>query len=375
MEKPLRIIQVVNVRWFNATAWYGLSLARLLAEAGHEVCVLALPETESFAKAHDMGLSPVPLSLNSRNPLDIPLALQQLTRLVREFQPDIVNCHRGEGFLYFGALKKLGRGFALVRTRGDQRPPKGGAGNRFLHNVLADAVVATNSRTQEAIQSILHTPHVPVIVGGVDRQRFCFTEEGRARFRARYAVRDDERVVGILGRFDWVKGQRELIEAVGRLARNTPHLRLVLAGFPTDAVAMEDVQGWLAAHSLTERAIITGKCDDVAACISAMDIGVVASLGSEAIARAALEIMSCGIPLVSTDVGVMPDLLPAWALVPPKDIDALEHILAQGFFDASFRHNLCRAGEDRISSLTNAAFLEQTLAVYAHALKKSSVQP
>ena len=375
MEKPLRIIQVVNVRWFNATAWYGLSLSRLLAEAGHEVCVLALPETESFAKAQDMGLSPVPLALNSRNPLEIPLVVQKLTRLVRGFQPDIVNCHRGEGFLYFGALKKLGRGYALVRTRGDQRPPKGGAGNRFLYNALADAVIATNSRTKEAIQTILHTPHVHMIAGGVDRRRFCFTEEGRARFRARYAIRDNERVVGILGRFDWVKGQQELIEAVGRLARNTPRLRLLLAGFPTDAVAMEDVQGWLKAQNLTERAIITGKCDDVAACISAMDLGVVASLGSEAIARAALEILSCGIPLVSTDIGVMPDLLPAWALVPPKDIDALERILTQGLFDEAFRHALRLAGETRISGLTNAAFLEQTLAVYAHALKKSGVQP
>ena len=72
---------------------------------------------------------------------------------------------------------------------------------------------------------------------------------------------------------------------------------------------------------------ITGKVPDVTACLSALDVGVVASLWSETIARAALEIMACGRPLVSTSVGVMPDLLPASALVAPGDVDALAGVL------------------------------------------------
>ena len=44
-----RSIQVVNVRWFNATAWYGLELARLLNAAGHDSRVVALADTETFA--------------------------------------------------------------------------------------------------------------------------------------------------------------------------------------------------------------------------------------------------------------------------------------------------------------------------------------
>jgi hypothetical protein len=40
--EKLRLIQVVNVRWVNATAWYALFLARLLKEAGHQVLTLGL---------------------------------------------------------------------------------------------------------------------------------------------------------------------------------------------------------------------------------------------------------------------------------------------------------------------------------------------
>ena len=60
-----RSIQVVNVRWFNATAWYGLELARLLNAAGHESRVVALADTETFAKAEEMGLRPLAMPLNS----------------------------------------------------------------------------------------------------------------------------------------------------------------------------------------------------------------------------------------------------------------------------------------------------------------------
>ena len=138
MEQRLRIIQVVNVRWFNATAWYGLFLSRLLREAGHEALVLALPGTEAFAKAEAMGLEPAPLNLNSGNPLVLAGELRRLRALLREFKPHVVNCHRGEGLLFWGMFKALGHPFALVRTRGDQRPPKGNLPNRLLHARLAD---------------------------------------------------------------------------------------------------------------------------------------------------------------------------------------------------------------------------------------------
>ena len=56
-----RTIQVVNVRWFNATAWYGVELARLLNAAGHESRVVALEGTDTFRKAQELGLEPLAL--------------------------------------------------------------------------------------------------------------------------------------------------------------------------------------------------------------------------------------------------------------------------------------------------------------------------
>jgi glycosyltransferase involved in cell wall biosynthesis len=371
MRKRLRIIQVVNVRWFNATAWYGLSLSRLLREAGHEVLVLGLAETEAYARAQAMGLDPLPLNVNAFNPLALSAALRQMAAVRRNFRPHVVNCHRGEGLIFWGLLKMAGPPFALVRTRGDQRPPKANALNRGLYARLIDALIATNSRTARECRALLglKESRLFTVLGGIDVKRFSPDSEGRKRVRGAYGVSDDDLLVGLLGRFDPVKGQRELMEALGRVrrARREPRARLLLAGLPA-ALSRDTVEGWAREYGLEECVLVNRAVDDIAAHINAMDLGVVASQGSEAIARAALEIMACGVPLLGTDVGVMPDLLPPRALAPVGDGQALVGLLDRALSDAPFREELRREQNRRIPALSEKSFLEQTLAVYHAAL-------
>ncbi len=367
----LRTLQVVNVRWFNATAWYGFKAALLLRRAGYETRVIALPGTESFSKAVEMGLEPIPLHLNAVAPCRIAASVAGIVRQLREFRPDVVNCHRGESFLFWGLLKAWGR-FALVRTRGDQRPPKNNLVNRLLHRRLADAVVATNSVTARQFSSGLGVPseRIHTVLGGVDRTLFRFDPEGRARVRRSYGLTDRHLAIGLLGRFDRVKGQRELLRAAGRLvAEGRNDIRVLLLGFPT-AVLQDEVEADIRAAGLEGRAFITGLVDDVAAHISALDVGVVASLWSETIARAALEIMSCGRPLLSTSVGVMPDLLPPEALIPPGDVEALTAVLRRFADNADLRRRLAAVCSARMETLDDACFLDETLRVYKAALQQ-----
>lgn len=260
--------------------------------------------------------------------------------------------------------------FRLVRTRGDQRLPKNNGVNRWLHTSAADAVVATNSVMARHFTDTLQVPadRVHTIYGGVDTGRFSFDEEGRARVRAEYGYADDDIVIGLLGRFDEVKGQRETIEAVARLrSRGVTNIRLLLLGFDS-AIPQSEVEGWIAANNLEGIATITGKRNDVRACLSALDAGVVASKWSETIARAALEIMACERPLISTSVGVMPDLLQPEALFAPADVEALAQAMERVATDPAYRDALLAEQQPRIRELSGARFLEQTLALYTNLL-------
>ena len=374
-NRKLRIIQVVNVRWLNATAWYGLWLAKLLREAGHDCRVAALPHTDTWRKAEAWGFAPLDLGLNSGNPARIAAAYARLRRLCREYAPQVVNCHRGEGFFMWALLRKQLNSFALIRTRGDQRLPRRDFFNKWLHNNAADAVISTNTPMTRYFAEHMATPpeHIHTILGGVDQTLFQFDQLGRNAVRQEFGFTDNETVVGLLGRLDRVKDQRGAIEACAILRRAGRQVRLMLLGEGTSNISRAAVESWIAEAGLSGLAVVTGRREDVPACISAMDVGVVPSLGSETIARAALEIMACGRPLIGATVGVMPDLLPAEGLFAPGNPSAMTEKIAKIINDPTFAASLLADAAKRMPSLSGPAFMEKTLQVYQQAVSAAGI--
>ena len=371
----MRTIQVVNVRWYNATAWYGVTLAHCLQKAGHESLVAGLAGTPPMERARALGLPTVELPFNSQTPGKLVGLWHGMDRLVRDFRPDVVNCHRGEAFILWALLKKRHR-FALVRTRGDRRLPRGGAVNRWLHCRAADAVVATNSLMTRHFAEALHVPsdRLYTILGGVDTARFHADREAGAKIRRQYGYADDDIVMGLLGRMDEVKGIRETIAALARARGLSPaarKIRFLVIGFDSEFTTA-DAARWTEEYGLGKLGdivTVTGRVDNPEAVINALDFGILASLGSEAIARAALEIMASGVPLISSTTGVMPDLLDEEFCFAPGDTQAMAERMIQAA-DSAWRDRLARVCLDRIfkGGLRLEDFLKASLQVYDRAL-------
>ena len=367
----MRTIQVVNVRWYNATAWYGVTLAHCLRKAGHESLVAGLAGTPPLEKAKELGLPVAALPFNTQTPGGLFGLWRGMDDLVRDFRPDIVNCHRGEAFILWALMKKR-HGFALVRTRGDRRLPRGGAINRWLHCSAADAVISTNSLMTRHFADVLHVPsgRLHTILGGVDTARFHADPQAGAAVRRRYGFGDDDVVMGLLGRMDEVKGIKESIVALARARERSAEarrIRFLVIGFDSEFTT-EDVARWTREQglgSLGEVVTVTGRVSRPEDVICALDFGILASLGSEAIARAALEIMACGVPLISSTTGVMPDLLPAEYCFEPGDTQIMAERMIQAL-DVAWRNKLAQVCLDRIfkGGLTLDDFLAATMKVY-----------
>lgn len=366
----IRSIQVVNVRWYNATAWYGVTLAHALQTAGHPSLVVGLADTPPLVRARELGLDTRALPLNSLHPATLLALGRDMDRLLGKFRPDVVNCHRGEAFILWALLKQR-HGYGLVRTRGDQRLPRNNIPNRLLHRRAADAVVATNSRMARHFTDALGVPsaRVHTLLGGVDKERFRPDPAARRAVREACGFTDADFVLGVVGRMDKVKGMRETVRALGlvrpRLEARGLRPRLLLIAFPSQ-YGGADAARWAAEAGLGdlgEHVVVSGRVKRPQDWINALDMGVLASLESEAIARAALEIMACGVPLVSTRVGVMPDLLPEDYLCAPGDEAALAGLLERGA-DPQWRGALRRACAERMGGLGLDDFRDQTLALY-----------
>ncbi len=362
----------MNVRWFNATSWYGLFLARLLKEQGHETIVLGLKDTASFKQAESWGLNPVALPLNSANPADIIHVYRSVNKMLDEFKPDIINCHRGEGFALFGLLRKLRGGFTLVRTRGDQRPPRNNTINRMLYTKLADALIATNSDIADIfLDTFGANPNkVFSVIGGVDTDVYYPDQPAGMGVREKLGYVPDDFVIGLLGRLDPVKGHEILIAAMGKLKKKHPknfNMKLMCIGSPAN-LSNADIEHMSRQADLSADTIITGRVDNVRAYINALDLGVLASVSSEAIARAALEIIACGKPLLSSDIGVMPDIMPPDLLTPLANVDALAEAIEKCWKSKAELETLRLASVAALNGLRACDFLDNTLKAYLKAM-------
>lgn len=309
--RSLRVLHLAHARWFNAEVQYALDLAEGMQRRGHRVAFWGQTASPGVAKARALGLEAFEEAGFNRKGLAAVTGLAaaaRLRRLLRARPFDAVEVHRGDGFpLIAWACRSAGA--PLVRVRGDMRPLRRDPLNRFLHQRLLAAFVASNSAIAASCRRVMGgVPRLTTIPGGVDAE--AFSPRGPvAPVREALGFPPGAFLVGILGRLGEVKGHRDLLHAVAQAAAASQEVHLVvLAKAPT---AEEAVLRQRVAENplLRGRVGFLGHQTDLAAALRAFDLGVVASVGSEANCRVGLEWMACGVPLLATRVGVLPDLV------------------------------------------------------------------
>ena len=136
-------------------------------------------------------------------------------------------------------------------------------------------------------------------------------------------------VVGFLGRLVPEKGILVLLEAAAR----DPRLRLRIGG---SGPLRADLEARATAAGIADRVEFVGPVDpdDVVAFYRTLDVLAVPSLPTpswtEQFGRVAVEAMACGVPVVSSDAGALPDVVGgAGIVVPAGDAAALADALAE----------------------------------------------
>lgn len=166
------------------------------------------------------------------------------------------------------------------------------------------------------------------IDNGVDTERFRPALPGESGAEA-WEDDQDAFVIGSVGRLQDVKDQATLVAAFALLCRMLPQerLRLVLVGDgPLRAALAAEVQ----ASGLQDRIWLAGARADVAPVMRSFSLFALSSI-AEGTPVTLLEAMASGLPVVSTSVGGIPDLVAdgaGGALVPPSNPDAMAGALA-----------------------------------------------
>jgi glycosyltransferase involved in cell wall biosynthesis len=167
----------------------------------------------------------------------------------------------------------------------------------------------------------------------------ALAEATRSREEVRASLGVDGPLLLAVGRLAPQKSYGVLLDALARLADRSPRPTLVIAG---EGPERESLTRRIEADVLP--ASLLGHRTDVPDLLGAADV-VVLSSRWEARALAAQEALRAGVPLVSTEVGGIPELVgDAALLVPPADDRALAAAIARVLDDPALADTLRTAG-------------------------------
>jgi glycosyltransferase involved in cell wall biosynthesis len=223
----------------------------------------------------------------------------------------------------------------------------------------AAAVVAVSeSVSQRAIQRGVSANRVHVITNAAPE----FEVLSRQDARRVLGVPDTQQLLGWVGRMSSEKEPVAFAHLVARFAHDDSVAGVMLG----DGPLMAEVQQVVVASDPPARLHTAGVVPAAGRLISAFDALIVTS-STEGTPMVVLEAMSAGVPVVSTAVGGVPQLLEngAGALVPYGDADGLYHAVRAVLADADYASRLSTAAQERVrTSYSRDAWWKRYRALY-----------
>jgi glycosyltransferase involved in cell wall biosynthesis len=142
----------------------------------------------------------------------------------------------------------------------------------------------------------------------------------RAAARAQLGIRNEAFLIGAVGSIGARKRQADMVRVLARLVEAGVDAELLLVGGQaSEPESKRELAETMSGQRVTGRVHLTGQRTDAVRLVPALDLYLCASAVEEA-PIAPLEAMAQAVPVVSTDVGNMADLLPPSRILPVGDI-------------------------------------------------------
>ena len=213
----------------------------------------------------------------------------------------------------------------------------------------SDAVTAVSEfLRRETIREFRIEHPIDVIHNFVDTE--LFRPQGASPARCRLA-QDGERILMHVSNFRKVKNLPVILQVFYEVQKVVPS-RLVLVG---DGPERESTERQAHALGIERKVSFLGDQEDVADLLPVADVFLLPSQ-HESFGLAALEAMSCGVPVVGSRIGGLPEVIEhekTGFLCDPNDVECMKAIVMGLFKDETLRRQIGQASRERAERLFN----------------------
>jgi glycosyltransferase involved in cell wall biosynthesis len=334
MPKVLRIINRFNIGGptYNATF-----LTKFISEDYETLLVGGLPEKDESDSLHileNYGVKPLLIPEMKRIPnfRSDREAYRKIKQIIEEFQPDIVHTHAAKaGALGRKAAKACGVPIIVHTFHGHVFHSYFGKAKTLLYKVierrlakLSTGIIAISPIQKEELSSIhgiCKPEKIKVIPLGFDLMQFQENlPEKRVETRAKWNLNADEVAVAIVGRLAPIKNHHLFLDVIELLAEKGIKARYFIVGDGQERTSIEQRSKELE-NTYDLKIELTSWIKDIATFNAGMDI-ICLSSDNEGTPVSLIEAQASGVPVISTDVGGVKDILSEGEtgfVVPKKD--------------------------------------------------------
>lgn len=305
-----------------------------------------------------------------------PFAIFRLAKLLQNEKIDILQSHLFYAGLISVFAKYFNRKTIIILTRHYTSIVRdlGTKVHIFLDRFMyekADCVVAVSEATKKYMIEVdkISKDHIKVIYLGFDFEKLNANSLERKSLRKEFKFEDDDFVIGYVANFAPRKGHLQLVTAFEEIIKKIPKAKLFLVG----KGELQEVNEKVKEINLEDKICFAGWRQDIASCMSAMDLFIQPSL-SEAFSQVLIESMGIGLPIIATDVGGASEVITNGEngiLIEPNNVESIVKNTIDLFYNNDFRPKMALAGQKSVRErFTVEKMVSKQIDLYQELLEK-----
>lgn len=316
-------------------------LADAMFEKGNEVKIAYLTGKVLTQPDHD-EIDLIQINLNRA--LSLPKAYLKLSKIIREYQPDVVHSHMVHANLLTRLIRLVVPIETLICTAHSSN--EGSILRKLVYRATHGLADLTTNVSKTAVAAFEKDKAVPkngmkTIYNGVNFENFSYHQESKQALTYELQLNVNRKIILAVGRFNESKNYPNLLEAI-RIFKDEYSIPFVLL-IAGDGELRKDIEQTIINLKLSDDVILLGRRDDIPKLMSACDVFVLSS-DYEGLPTVLIEAMACQAHIISTDVsGVREIVSDHGKVIPIKQPIILAKALKDTLNDSNGSKNILGA--------------------------------
>ncbi|HEY3782602.1 MAG TPA: glycosyltransferase family 4 protein [Fimbriimonadaceae bacterium] len=280
--------------------------------------------------------------------------------ILKAQKPDLVHTHLSAATLSGSFAARLAKVPVIATVHGMNQ--------RWTYSFANRLITVSEAAKKHLVRQGIRSNQISVAYNGIALPTLP-SRQAKSKIRASLGLDEHALVIGSTSRADFGKGIQNAIDAAAMLRRKFPTLHYVFAG---EGEYLSELRAQAAALKVEGMVHFLGFRDDVLDLLSAMDVFLFPSL-KEAMGISIIEAMAMGLPVVSSDVGGIPEVVDVSTGIttPANDVPAIANACERLLSNAETRETMGRSARERVEShFSLEASAKAVLAAYKILLKR-----